>query len=61
LKFILDKCILYSLSYFVPSIYIIDDAMVAIVITHYMKSKVKGKRGDMALKLDIIKAYDRID
>jgi len=34
---------------------------VAIVIVHYMKSKVKGKLGDVALKLDIIKAYDRID
>jgi ribonuclease HI len=35
--------------------------MTAIEVIHYMKSKTKGKLGDVALKLDISKAYDRID
>jgi hypothetical protein len=35
--------------------------MVAIEVVHYMKSKMRGKMGDVALKLDISKAYDRIE
>ncbi|MCI38461.1 RNA-directed DNA polymerase (Reverse transcriptase), partial [Trifolium medium] len=35
--------------------------MAAIEVIHYMKTKTKGKLGDVALKLDISKAYDRID
>jgi hypothetical protein len=35
--------------------------MVAIEIVHFMKSKTRGKMGNVALKLDISKAYDRID
>jgi hypothetical protein len=35
--------------------------MVAIEIIHYMKAKAKGKQGDVALKLDVIKAYDRLN
>jgi hypothetical protein len=35
--------------------------MVAIEVIHHMKAKTKGKLGEVALKLDISKAYDRID
>ncbi|CAJ2637916.1 unnamed protein product [Trifolium pratense] len=35
--------------------------MVAIEVVHFMKSKTRGKLGNVALKLDISKAYDRID
>ncbi|XP_058741946.1 uncharacterized protein LOC131614368 [Vicia villosa] len=35
--------------------------MAAIEVIHHMKDKTKGKVGDIALKLDISKAYDRID
>jgi hypothetical protein len=35
--------------------------MAAIEIIHYMKAKTRGKKGEVALKLDISKAYDRID
>jgi len=35
--------------------------MVAIEIVHFMKAKAKGKSGDVALKLDISKAYDRLN
>jgi hypothetical protein len=38
----------------------LDNALVAIEIVHFMKSKTKGRVGDVALKLDISKAYDRI-
>jgi len=35
--------------------------MVAIEIVHHMKSKVRSKVGDVALKLHISKAYNKID
>ncbi|MCI20643.1 replication protein A 70 kDa dna-binding subunit, partial [Trifolium medium] len=61
LKPILEKCISENQSAFVPGRSILDNAMAAIEIIHYMKSKTKGKKGEVALKLDISKAYDRID
>jgi hypothetical protein len=39
---------------------ILDNAMVAIEIVHYMRTKTTGKAGCVALKLDISKAYDRM-
>jgi hypothetical protein len=35
--------------------------MAAIELIHYMKGKTRGKKGEVALKLDISKAYDQID
>ncbi|CAJ2628079.1 unnamed protein product [Trifolium pratense] len=61
LKSILSKCISNNQSAFVPDRSILDNAMVAIEVVHYMKTKTKGKIGDVALKLDISKAYDRIE
>ncbi|WJX93691.1 hypothetical protein P8452_75185 [Trifolium repens] len=61
LKTILDKCISVSQSAFVPGRSILDNVMVAIEVIHYMKTKTKGKAGDVALKLNISKAYDRIE
>jgi len=61
LKLVLDKCISANQSAFVPGRSILDNAMAAIEIVHYLKSKEKGKNYDAALKLDISKAYDRID
>jgi hypothetical protein len=61
LKPILSKCISNNQSAFVPNRSILDNAMVAIEVVHYMKTKIRGKVGDVALKLDISKAYDRID
>ena len=40
---------------------ILDIVMTAIEIIHCMKSKVQCKKGNVALKLDINKAYDMID
>jgi len=56
LKLVLDKCISDSQSTFVPGRSILDNAMAAIEIIHNMKSKVKGKKGDVALKLDVSKS-----
>ena len=61
LKFVLDKCTSVNQSAFVPRRSILDNALVAFEVVHYMKAKTKGTQGDVALKLDISKAYDRID
>jgi len=58
---VLDQCISISQSSFVVGRYILDNAMVAIEIIHFMKAKANGKSGEVALKLDIRKTYDRLD
>lgn len=35
--------------------------LVAFEVLHFMKRKNKGDEGEVALKLDISKAYDRVD
>ncbi|CAJ2636114.1 unnamed protein product [Trifolium pratense] len=54
LKSVLNKCISDDQSAFVPGRSILDNAMAAIELVHYMKAKTRGKQGDVALKLDII-------
>jgi hypothetical protein len=61
LKEVLDKCISDNQSRFVLGRSILDNAMAAIEIVHFMKSKTRGKQGEVALKLDISKTYDRLD
>jgi hypothetical protein len=61
LKGVLNKCISDNQSAFVPGRSVLDNVMAAIELVHYMKAKTRGKQGDAALKLDISKAYDRID
>lgn len=61
LKGVLDKYISDNQSAFVPGRSILNNAMVVIELVHHMKSKVSGNKGDVAFKLDISKAYDRID
>jgi len=60
LKLIHHKCISDNQSAFVPDRSILDNAMVAIEILHFMKTKTQGNDKFVALKLDISKAYDRI-
>jgi hypothetical protein len=38
-----------------------DNALVTIELVHYMKTKTKGNEKIVALRLDISKAYDRIN
>ncbi|GAU29840.1 hypothetical protein TSUD_223860 [Trifolium subterraneum] len=61
LKPILNKCISENQSPFVPGRSILDNVMAAMEIIHFMKSKTRDKKGETTLKLDISKAYDRID
>ena len=45
---------------FVPGRAITNNVVVAFELIHYMKRKTHGKVRDVALKIDINKAYDRI-
>ncbi|KAF5454829.1 hypothetical protein F2P56_024465 [Juglans regia] len=46
---------------FVPGRLITDDLIMAFESFHTMKSRLKGREGYRALKLDMSKAYDRIE
>ena len=53
--------ILKHQSAFVPGRLITDNAMVAFEIFHGMKRRGDGKAGSMTFKLDMSKAYDRVE
>ncbi|GAU50179.1 hypothetical protein TSUD_408720, partial [Trifolium subterraneum] len=40
---------------------ILDNALIATEVIHALKRKTKGRRGELALKIDISKAYDKVD
>jgi hypothetical protein len=61
LKKVLPQCISDNQSAFVPGRSILDNAVVAIEVLHFMKAKTRGEDRYVALKLDISKAYDRMD
>lgn len=61
LKHILPKIIDPVQSAFVKGRSIQDNALIAFEAIHIMKRKNCGKFGDFALKVDISKAYDRVD
>jgi hypothetical protein len=61
LKPLLNRYISFEQSAFVSDRSILDNVMVAMETIHHMKCKVKGKVGEVALKIDISKAYDRVD
>jgi hypothetical protein len=61
LKPLLTRYISIEQSAFVEGRSILDNVMVAMETIHHMKSKIKGKVGEVALKIDISKAYDRVD
>jgi hypothetical protein len=61
LKSCLDKLVSQEQSAFVEGRSILDNALIAIEVIHAMKRKTKGHRGELALKIDISKAYDKVD
>lgn len=60
LKTILPVIISENQSAFIPRRSITDNVLIAFEIIHYMKRKHTGQDGEVALKLDIRKAYDRV-
>ena len=61
LKQCLGELISINQSAFVPRRLITDNALIAFEIFHYMKRKGDGRDGTVALKLDMTKAYDRVE
>lgn len=46
---------------FVSGCTIHDNVLIAFEVIHSMKNKRVGKKGDVAIKIDISKAYDLVD
>lgn len=61
LRELLPGIITENQSAFVPGHNISDNVLVAFEMLHYMKQKKSGEEGVVALKLDVSKAYDRVD
>jgi len=51
---------LCSQAVFVPGGDILDNAITAFEVLHYMKCKTRGKEGNIALKIDVSKAFYRV-
>lgn len=61
LKGLLPNLISENQSAFVPGRLITDNVIAAFEINHWMHRKTKGKVGFSALKIDMSKAYDKVE
>jgi hypothetical protein len=61
LKQVLAEIISKQQSAFVPGRLITDNVLVAYKALHTMSTRMKGRKGYMAIKLDMSKAYDRME
>ncbi|XP_016700140.1 uncharacterized protein [Gossypium hirsutum] len=61
LRIVLEDCIDEAQGAFVPRRLISDNVLVAYELMHTLKKKRLGKKGSFALKLDMSKAYDRVE
>ena len=52
---------IYESDYFLTGRLITDNVLVAFELMHYLEHKKDGKEGVMTIKLDMSKAYDRIE
>lgn len=59
LKVVLQDVISENQSAFVPGKNISDNVLVAFELLHFMRQRKRGVEGNVALKLDVSKAYDR--
>ncbi|KAK2648729.1 hypothetical protein Ddye_016218 [Dipteronia dyeriana] len=58
---VLDEVISETQSAFIPGRLILDNGIVGFECMHALRRKKKGKKGSLALKLDMSKAYDRME
>ena len=61
LKPLLDSIISETRSAFIADRFITNNILIAFESLHHMKNNCTGKQGFMALKLDMSKAYDRVE
>lgn len=61
MKSVLPGLVNLAQSAFVAGRSIQDNILIAFEVIHMMKNKRRGKSGDVALKIDISKAYDKVD